>query len=172
MLRRILSALRSALGFTFWLADEAVRGILIAARLMPSVPPAEPDAEDLAEIAAAKAAAERLADETEVKKWAGARLWGRHYPIPDRAIGNWLRALTIDDAGLVAQADGFGMLRAHLSGAALFPGLPPVGSFEETVRWRVRQPRPKRIDIPRAVVEPAPGARDPFEVISAMERAR
>jgi hypothetical protein len=129
MLRRIISALRSALGFTFWLADE-----------------------------------------TEVKKWAGARLWGQHYPIPDRAIGNWLRALTINDAGLVAQADGFGMLRAHLSGAALFPGLPPVGSFDDTVRWRVRhQPRP--VHVARAKVEPSPGARDPFEVISEMERA-
>jgi hypothetical protein len=173
MLRRILSALRSVLGFTFWLADEAVRGFLVAAKLLPPFPLAEPDAADLAEIASAKAAAERLADETTVKRWAEARLWGRHYPIPDRAIAQWLRGLTIDDAGLIAQADGFGMLRAHLSGAALFPGLPPVGSFESTVSRRIRN-KPQPVHVPRAEVMPSPGARDakdPFEVISAMERA-
>ena len=176
MLRRILSALGSALystlGFACWIGDECVRGFLIAAKMLPMVPPAEADPEDLAEIAAANAAAEQLRDETTVKEWAGARLWGRHYDLPlDRPIGQWLLGLTIDDAGLVAKADGFGMLRAHLSGDALFPGLPPVGTFEDTVRWRVRQPRPKPVDILPAEIMPAPGCRDPFEVISALEHS-
>jgi hypothetical protein len=70
---------------------------------------------------------------------------------PRRQIGNWLRGLTIDDAGLVARADGFGMLRGHLSGAALFPGLPPVAPFEDTVRWRVRH---QPLHVPRAEVMP------------------
>jgi hypothetical protein len=138
MLRRILSAIAGALQFVFSLADGIVDGFLIAARLKPSVPPAQMSPADIDQISRSNAKVSRLQDEATVKRWAAARLYGRPFELPARPIGQWLMALTVDDAGRVAACDGAGGLRDHLSGQRLFAGLPPVGSFEDTRRWRSR----------------------------------
>jgi hypothetical protein len=144
MLRRILAAIASAINAAFWLADQLVDGFLIAAKLKPSLPPVDASA-DLNEIAASKREVERLEDVATVKNWATARLYGKKFELPDRPISQWLTALTVDDAARVAVADGAGELRDHLDGGRQAPGLPPVGSFEDTRRWRSRNmPRPPR----------------------------
>jgi hypothetical protein len=174
MLRRILSAIAGALQFVFSLADGLVDGILIAARLKPSVPPAQISPADIDEMSRSKRAVERREDEAMVKRWAAARLYGRPFEVPARPIGQWLLALTVDDAGRVAACDGAGGLRDHLNGKSLFPGLPPVGGFEDTRRWRSQHmPRRRRYqhtgledlatvdpnpDLRVATVSPNPGA--------------
>jgi hypothetical protein len=170
MLRGILSAVVSAIRGSLWLANELFRGFLIAARLLPSVPPVDAS-EDLAEIAETKSAVERLEDEATVKWWATARLYGRPFELPPRPIAQWLLALTIDDAGRIATADGAGMLRAHLDGTCLFPGLPPVGDFEQTRRWRMNRKPPAVRRETRAAAMQSTTTEDPFECVSVLQKA-
>jgi hypothetical protein len=173
MLRRILSAMFGAIGFAFNVVRSAGHGLMMALGLAPTVEPAELSEEDLAELSAVADDMERVNDEAMVKLWASATLYGRPFEITEgRRVSGWLLALTSDDAARIAAADGAGVLRAHLDGVSLFPELPPVDGFEETRRWRIdRRPlRVRRQEIKPAIALATPGATDPFELISMLER--
>jgi hypothetical protein len=153
MLRAILSALMGILGmlfYPFYIFGSAIMKSCEALGYLPSVPPAD-GTDELEEIAAEEAVVKSAEDLNSVKQWASAKLFGRSFDLPVGRIGEWLRVLTVDDAALIAVANGGGVLAEHITGQRLFPGLAPVGSAERTRRWCFdHRPTPVRREAPKA----------------------
>lgn len=156
MLRAILAAIMSILGiigYPFYVFGRAVENACVALGYLPSVPPAD-GTEDFEEIAAEEAVVRSVEDLNVVKRWASAKIFKRQFTVPAGHIGEWLSALTVDDAGLIAAANGAGALADHLSGKQPFAGLAPVGDFEQTRRWYLdRRPTPPVRRAPRKGAE-------------------
>src|SRR5664279_2708379 len=74
-----------------------------------------------AEIAAEKSTLEAREDLNIVICWASAKLFDSGFDLPAGRIGQWLRALTVEDAGLIAAANGAGALADQLAGKRLSP---------------------------------------------------
>jgi hypothetical protein len=114
------------------------------------VPPADSKTEP-AQLSADESAVEAREDLNIVITWASAKLFGRSFDLPAGRIGQWLRALTVEDAGLIAAANGAGALADHLAGKRQFAGLAPVDGFEQTQRWLLdRRPGPTHCELPNA----------------------
>lgn len=159
MLKQILSVIGRAIGLALAFIGNVFDEILIGCGLAPSVPPVDPSAE-LDEIAQEAAEVDRIEELAMVRRWATARLYRRAFDYPPGRIGDWLAALTDDDAGRVAAASGAGALQGHLDGVGLWPDLPPVASSHETHRWRSDH-TPSRTHQPNRSIEgPEPAALD------------
>jgi hypothetical protein len=131
MLRRILCSIGRALvgviTFPFVFAGSAFRALVG----MPMPPPA--DFEDDEQVIA-DTQSDALKDLIEVKRWAAAMLANR--PVnPCGRYSHWMQALNRECAGKIATAAAADRLRHHLEGSLLFPGIPPVGTFEHTRQW-------------------------------------
>ena len=165
MLRQIFSAIGRAIGLVLTFFGGVLRGILIGCGLAPSVPPVDASAE-LEAIEKEAAEADRIEELALVRRWATARLYRRLFNYPPGRIGDWLAALTDDDAGRVAAASGAGALQAHLDGSAPWPDLPPVAGQYETRRWR-REHTPAQ---PNRQSQPVDGTEPPTLDVVARER--
>ena len=159
MLRLILSAIIRTIGLALAFIGNVFHGILIGCGLAPSVPPVGPSAE-LDEIAQEAAEADRIEELAMVRRWATARLYRRAFDYPPGRIGDWLAALSDDDAGRIAAASGAGALQAHLDGVSLWPDLPPVASSHETRRWRSDHTPSRPYQPSHAIEGPEPAALD------------
>lgn len=132
----IFSAVFGVLGFAFSILGGIFGSILHASGLAPTVPEAD-GFEEFAEIDEQMSEVVRDEELVAVRHWASAKLFNRQCDLPAGRVGAWLSALTVDDAGRIAAADGCGMLADHLAGRQLFPMLPPVADFENTRQWRL-----------------------------------
>ena len=144
LLGAILSAILGVFSSAFMGFFGAVEQSLQALGYWPSVPPAHDNGE-LDEIAEEESSVRATEDLNTVRRWASAKLFERHFDLPDGRVGEWLSVLTVVDAARIAEANGRGDLAEHLAGKQMVPGLPPVGDADQTLRW-CKAHRPASMD--------------------------
>ena len=128
----VLAALE--LPFAFIYATLVAIGVIV-----PDEPAALAALDNAADDVAATAEYDGL---TEVRKWATATL-RNEIAVPAGRHAPWLAALGPVDALRIAKADAAGRLAGHLSGTDAWPNLPPPGSYEGTIEWKLRFSQPR-----------------------------
>lgn len=131
MIKAVLSIIWHVIVAAVELPFAIVNGLLQAFGFLPAP---EPDHETPA-IATLEAETNAYDSTADVRQWAESMLRGMS-AIPSGPYTGWLLALDREDAAKIADADAAGRLLSHLEGSNLFPDLPPVMSYTETLDWK------------------------------------